>query len=321
MDIYLLLRYFACKTTPEEERHVREWILDDKDGSRAELYRDTHIIYQGMVLHSEGQMTPAATPPRIHRPRWKSVGTRILKVAAIAVLIIGATVWSRISVLDSISSQSEIIRVPAGERMDMILADGTHLWMNSGTEVELPVIFSRKHRNIKVNEGEVLLDVAKNEDKPFFVDTWAGTVKVLGTRFEVTADEKKGDFSASLIRGSIRVTSKLNPEDDYTLVPDEMVRLENGSLKHGRIKNITAIGCWSEGLIDVTEVSFEELMSKFEKAFDVRIIIDRDNMPLITYTRGKIRISDGLEHALSMLELGSDFRYRIDTETATVHIY
>ena len=64
MDIYLLLRYFACKTTPEEERHVREWNLDDKDGSRAELYRDTHIINQGLVLHSAGQMTPAATHPQ-----------------------------------------------------------------------------------------------------------------------------------------------------------------------------------------------------------------------------------------------------------------
>lgn len=50
-------------------------------------------------------------------------------------------------------------------------------------------------------------------------------------------------------------------------------------------------------------------MRKFELAYDVNIVIERDSLPQIRYTRGKVRISDGIDHALSMLALAADFTY------------
>ena len=58
MDIYLLIRYFACQVSQQEESIVREWLLADTDGSRVRLYREAHLMYEGMVLYSgEGRMT------------------------------------------------------------------------------------------------------------------------------------------------------------------------------------------------------------------------------------------------------------------------
>ena len=59
---------------------------------------------------------------------------------------------------------------------------------------------------------------------------------------------------------------------------------------------------------------------KFELAYDVQIIIDRDDVPQIRYTRGKVRVSDGIEHALDMLSLACDFEYDYDRQTSTVII-
>ncbi len=322
MNLYLLIRYFACRTTPQEENLVRTWLLDDKDGSRANLFREAHLMFEGMVLYTEEakRLSARTQEPEGLRPAWKRVGIAILRAAVIVAVAFGAAFLGKRTTIDTLASNAETLRVPAGERMDIVLTDGTHLWMNSGTEVEIPVIFSRNNRNIKVNEGEVLLDVAKDERKPFYVETWAGKVKVIGTRFEVTADSDDNEFTASLIRGSIEVTSASDPSQSRILVPGEIARYENGSLVVNQIRDMSAVGCWSEGIIDVSSLPFDELMKKFEKAFNVKIEIERESLPVITYTRGKIRVSDGIEHAMSVLQLASNFEYEYDIESATIHV-
>lgn len=323
MDLDLLIRYFACRTTRHEEKLVREWLLRDIDGSRAKLYKDAHLMFEGMVMYTSEQDILAARDPlagKVTRPFWKRAGLALLRAAVVLIVAFGAAFWGKQATIDTLASKIETIRVPAGERMDILLADGTHLWMNSGTEVEVPVIFSRKQRTIRVNEGEVLLDVAKDTRKPFFVETWAGKVKVLGTRFEVTADTEDNEFTASLLRGSIEVTSSASPSQSRILEPGQVVKYQDGRLVVDRIKDMSAVGCWSEGVIDVSSLPFDELMKKFEKAYDVKVRIECETLPVITYTRGKIRISDGIEHALSVLRLASDFDYEYDKETATVHI-
>ena len=94
----------------------------------------------------------------------------------------------------------------------------------------------------------------------------------------------------------------------------------NGRLTVEKIGDISTVGCWNEGVIDVSSMPFDELMRKFEKAYNVNIEILRDSLPVVTYTRGKIRVTDGIEHAMSVLRLASDFEYEYDIETATVYV-
>lgn len=329
MDIYLLIRYFACQVSPQEETIVREWLLADTDGSRAHLYREAHLMYEGMVLYSgESSMSrqdgnaPAnvSAGQRQGKGGWKRFAVRMLGAAAVAALAIAAAFWGRTSAIDSLSASTKIVRVPAGDRMDMILDDGTHIWLNSGTEIEIPAVFSRRGRNIRVNGGEVLFDVAKDAKRPFTVDTWAGKVTVLGTKFEVTVNEDGKEFTTSLLRGSVKVENYADPADTYILSPNSRVRLCDGNLVLEQIRDANSVGCWSRGIIEVSGLPFDELMRRFSKAFDVTIEIEREELPVVTYTRGKIRVSEGLEHALSVLRLASDFDYEIDRENGTVTI-
>ena len=204
--------------------------------------------------------------------------------------------------------------------MQITLSDGTQMWMNSGTQVEVPVVFSRKCRELKLLEGEILLDVSKDASRSFIVDTWAGKVEVMGTRFDVLADRDENLFSTALLEGKVQVTSKIDPDDKCILNPNDIATMVDGTLNVRRVKDVSAIDSWSIGLIDVTDVPFDILMKKFEKAFDVRIFIDRQDLPVVTYTRGKIRVSDGIVHALSVLQLASDFSYSFDRVTNTVII-
>ena len=75
-----------------------------------------------------------------------------------------------------------------------------------------------------------------------------------------------------------------------------------------------------DGLIDIANISFQDLMYEFEKSFDVEVVISREKLPELTFTRGKIRVSDGVESALKLLKLSADFDYDIDRNTGTIYI-
>lgn len=315
MDTYTLLKYFDCKLTREEEAAVAEWLLNDPEGENADKYKSAHMMYMAQKLYLEDSEQERKTMSWL-RPLLKSVA----KVAAVVAVAVTAGLWSRNRILDNLSEQMETVSVPAGERVQMTLADGTEIWINSGTEVEIPVVFSRDSRDIRLVDGEILLTVARDEDRPFIVDTWAGKVEVLGTRFDVKVDESRDMFSTALLEGSVKITSKLDSDDECILEPNDIATMVNGVLNVGQVKDVSSVDSWSSGLIDVTDVTFDELMREFEKAYDVRIFIDRAELPVVTYTRGKIRVSDGIDHALSVLQLASDFSYTFDRVTNTVII-
>ena len=167
--------------------------------------------------------------------------------------------------------------------------------------------------------GEAMFDVEHDPAHPFVVETFACDVEVLGTKFDVTAEEREGLFSAALLRGSVKVTNRLTPGEQFVLRPNEEVRLA------GRRLSLKPIGSmddylWTEGMISIKGLSFGELMRKFEKSFGVKIQVDRARMPEVDYNHGKIRISDGVDSALRLLQMASDFTYTRSEDNGTIVI-
>lgn len=332
MDPYLLIRYFRCTVSHEEELAVQQWLADDADGSRAKEFNDAHLLYIGMVMHGDEAVDagrpdsrPAVPAGRGGRPFTRSPLRKILAAVSVAAAVAFVAVVSSLVSYhvagDRLSGQFQTVRVPAGKSMELVLSDGTSMWLNAGTEIEYPAVFSGKDRTVRLISGEAMFDVARDGKRPFNVETFASVITVLGTKFNVTVDSGAGRFSAALLRGSVKVKSLL-PEDDseYLLKPNEMISTDGESFTMSRIKDPGSVECWTRGLVDVAGVPFDELMRKFELLFDVDIIIEREQMPAIRYTWGKIRVSEGLDHALGVLSKASDFSWERNFETGTVII-
>lgn len=94
--------------------------------------------------------------------------------------------------------------VPVGRRSSITFADGTRLWVNSGSKVVYPVKFAKEKREIFV-EGEIYLHVSRDEQKPFIVKTHQMDIKVLGTQFNVTAYENEANMQVVLVSGKVEV--------------------------------------------------------------------------------------------------------------------
>ncbi len=318
MDTYLLIKYFKCATNSKEESQIRSWLADDPDGSHEKAYKDAHIIFEGMTLYAnrEDARMSNVTKLSAKKRRYRVFSS----VAAVLALVFAVGYGVRETVLSDISKQMTVLSVPAGKNMDIILADGTKIWLNSGAEIEYPAVFSRKARRVKVNEGEVLFDVRKeNDGRPFMVETYASNISVLGTKFNVWVDEQSQEFHTTLLEGKIEIVSK-SGADRFEMKPNDMVKLNKDRLYKTKVKNPELVYSWVDGLINISGVPFKELMRRFELAYNVNIVIDRETLPEIRYTRGQIRVSEGLDHALAVLALASSFEYYKDLETNTIYI-
>lgn len=317
MNTLTLLKYLRCTASEEEERLVREWLADDPDGSHQKKYQDAHFIFEGMTLYGADTV-----PVQKNRPSFLRRAARYVAAAAVVALaVIGTSVIVRNNTVDRLAQQTETIYVPSGKTMELTLEDGTKMWLNSETKVEYPAVFGRKSRNVKVIGGEVLFDVTRDEKRPFTVSTFASDVKVLGTKFDVSADEETGFFETSLLRGSVSVISKFDENDNIILKPDQTVSMRNGRLVVTEMSDPVSVICWKDGLVNLTDLPFDRLMKRFEKVYDVKVVIDRETMPQIRYSRGKVRVADGVDHALQMLSKASDFKWKHDRNSNVITIY
>lgn len=310
-------KFFSRESSPVETEDLSKW-LDEDPANRAQFEKEYEFFMASQAVLTKSNSVKIKRGSRSRRiSRMTSYVAGGFGFAAILVCVFFLT---RTSTIDTISTRSELISVPYGKNMQLTLEDGSTIWLNSGTEVEYPVIFGRKSREFKIKKGEVLFDISKDEKRPFIVKTYAADVKVLGTRFDVKVNEEKGLFSTALLRGSVSANSTLNDEE-FLLKPNEILSLKDGKFTLSYFSSASPIECWKDGIINAGGIGFEELMDIFEKAFDIEIEIVRPDIPEIRLTSGKIRVSDGVENALKAIQLASDFSYTRDFNTNKIIIH
>lgn len=311
-----MMKYFRGETSPEEEHRILSWVEASPE-NRAE-FRKAHLLFDGLVLYGPKPEDMQSNADKKHWEGWR-FARHTVRIAAAIVGIVGAAYFGKVYYHRLLSKQQTLISVPAGQRMQMTLADGTLVHLNAGTTLEYPVVFSRKDRRVKLT-GEALFEVAHNAKHPFIVETFATDLQVLGTKFNVLADPNNEVFSTTLIEGKVKVTNRNDPAESIIMQPNDMVVLENGRLYKERVSDFADL-CWTEGLIHLKKMPFDELMTIFERAFDVRIRIERTTMPQIHVMSGEIRISDGVDYALHVLQLvSSEFTYTRDEKTNVIVI-
>ena len=315
MEQELLFRYFRGETSQEEEERILSWV-EASPANRAE-FRKAHLLFAGLALYAPAPASDTARP----KPRRTllRIARYAVRTAAAVIVMVGAAYLGKVVYHHSLAEREMSVFVPAGQRMQVTLADGTHVQLNAGTTLEYPVVFSSKTRRVKLS-GEALFEVTHDPSHPFIVETFATDLQVLGTKFNVLADPDNELFSTTLIEGKVKVSNRNDPAESIIMQPNDMVVLENGRLYKERVSDFADL-CWTEGLIHLKKMPFGELMAIFERAFDVRIKIERETMPQINVMNGEIRISDGVDYALHVLQLvSSEFTYTRDEKTNVIVI-
>ena len=315
MDKELLYKYINGQTSEQEEKTIVDW-LDANPNNQKEL-NALWSMQDALIAN-----VPYPHHPHLHLPtrRLKWYRQRFIRICtqASAVLLLVAGSWyaSRTVIIEDTAKQYLSVAAPAGQRIDITLQAGTSVCLNSGAKLEYPIRFNR-NRRVKLS-GEAMFNVEHDAAHPFIVETFACDVEVLGTKFNVTADELTHDFTTALLRGKVKVTNKLASGDQIILDPNEKVCLNGKRLVLTRIEN-TDDYLWTEGILNLVGHPFADIIAKMEKTYGVKIQIQTAELPQIDVIRGKIPVNMGLDYALRALQKITPFQYEKD-ENNVIHI-
>ena len=132
---------------------------------------------------------------------------------------------------DEIHRKENILSTKKGSKTNLVLPDGSMVWLNADSKLSYNEDFGKQGREINLS-GEAYFDVVKNPGKPFIVHTPVLDVKVLGTTFNVKAYQNDNSTEATLIKGSVEVILKNDARKTIVLKPREKLSVLNKYVVH-----------------------------------------------------------------------------------------
>ena len=191
-------------------------------------------------------------------PRWTA------RIAA-AIVIAVSGYYMTTDYIYNKNAQPQTITVPAGQRAQITLADGTRVWLNAQSTLTYASNFGRKERNVEL-DGEAYFEVTKNKKLPFYVHTEMNKVRVVGTCFNVCAYKGSKEFETTLVEGIVDIYPSCNDQVITRLHKDEFFANYDGRCKKTILPSYEYLR-WKEGLYCFKNKSFIEIIKDLEKYY------------------------------------------------------
>jgi ferric-dicitrate binding protein FerR (iron transport regulator) len=194
--------------------------------------------------------------------------------------------------IDLKENQTNRLIVPFGKRSSLLLADGSTVHVNSGSELEFPSAFSGKTREISV-KGEIFIEVAK-QDRPFIIHTSQSQITVHGTSFNVSSYPDEPGESVVLVSGSVEVKSA---NGSLMLKPSEMAKIDNGNIRRQQVDVMEYIS-WKEGYMQLNKATLTDVLKKIGRYYNIEFNYDAALKLQEQTCSGKLFLSDNLNDVL-----------------------
>ncbi|BAV07459.1 FecR family protein [Filimonas lacunae] len=204
------------------------------------------------------------------------------------------------------------IATPKGGQYQLVLADGTKVWLNASSALRFPAAFSGKERRVELT-GEGYFEVAQNTGMPFHVQTGRVDVEVLGTSFNINAYADEAGISTTLLEGGVRIG---DGNSNTQLKPgQQLVAYPAGSSKLNSHVDVEEVMAWKNGRFQFKGASVEAILRQAARWYD----IDFEYKGGITEVfSGQISRNVNAEQLLHILELTGLVKFTIHGKSVLV---
>jgi len=264
----------------------------NKNRSLAEFYPNKALNCATLTL-SNGKIVPLQ--------KGNGVTIRNLSGAIMCYVHKGCLMYKNVA---EGANQYNKITVPKGSEYSVTLSDGTHIWLNAQSELEYPVAFSSV-RNVKL-KGEAYFEVKHNDHSPFIVHSGGVQVKVLGTKFNVSA-YNSNKVLVTLVKGKVAVTA---PSGKATLHVGDQVQILNGDVKKQQVDTETYTS-WVDGTYEFDDMPMEEIMKQLSSWYNVKIVFASPELSKIRFT-GAILRNRSLGYTFELIQKISNLSFQND---------
>jgi len=318
MNFDLLRNYLEGNASQLEREQVFRWIkassVNEKEFNNLRRLQDISI------WHSSGNKRALSD-----KKQRKIITPVFSRIAAIFLLGILLSVFAyrhnflrqdeRMASINETAGMQQVA-VPAGRSAELLLSDGTRVWLNSRSRLVFPDSFGDDSRVVQLY-GEGFFEVTPDLERPFIVETERYSVRVLGTEFNVKAYDTAKSFEISLLSGSVEI-NLANESDNLLLKPHQCAIIANNEVKLTSFDSNNFL--WREGILYIDDKNINEIALLLEQYYDTKINIEGGRQMTRRYT-GKFRLHNGVAHILKVLELQNDFKVKNDTINNRITIH
>lgn len=167
-----------------------------------------------------------------------------------------------------------LVTTPRGGQYQVILPDGSHVWLNAASSIRFPTAFSSRTRKVGIT-GEVYFEVAKKLDpatgkrQPFIVETNDQQVEVLGTHFNINAYNNENAIKTTLLEGSVKVSVR-SSQTERILKPGQGSAVAGNNIQITTVDTTMAIA-WKNGQFQFDQAGVKDVMRQAERWYDVDV--------------------------------------------------
>ncbi len=284
-----------------------------------------------LARHSEKYVEMASSPSNSNDAKLiLSGGEEILLKAKQTELQFNAT-GTQIKVdRDSIINYNKIIvpnamaqvMIPFGKRSNIVLSDGTKVWLNAGSRLIFPQKFSGKNRKVFL-KGEAFFDVFKNKEIPFIVNTDNINVTVCGTQFNVRNNDPDQEIEVVLVEGAVN----LKENGPLNLLAKEIMLIPNQKAIYNKADKKTSVESnvdvayyvsWKEGLLEFNRESIVNVFKKLSRFYNVSFVTE-NSVELNRKISGKLDLKESLEEVMKVISDAAPVTFRFDKDKVFVN--
>lgn len=322
----ILIRYINKRCTVAEEKEILKWLKEGDNrqrlfeleriwGLKAEIRFSDRKRMDKAYQQLSGQLGFGKQMEKKEKKVWMFPVREWLKYAAILV-IVSLFAANLFYITKEEPEAYNTVVVPKGQRVSLLLSDGTTVWLNAESRFSYPAKFSEKYRTVKL-EGEGYFEVAHNPESPFTVKLPMLNVRVLGTKFNAKAylDEpswitlKEGLVEVSTLDNKSK--ERMAPNDQvYYTVSDGLVLIKSSAQAN--------VDSWITGDLRFDNKTLKEMAKVIERRYDVKIEI-MDSLLVEEYFTCHFRKDLTIDQAMELLKETRRVNYRI--EKKTVYLY
>lgn len=195
---------------------------------------------------------------------------------------------------------------PKGRQFNLVLADGSKVWLNAESSITFPTQFSGKERKVTIT-GEAYFEVAHNAVMPFIVEKGSASIRVLGTHFNVNAYDDESVIGVTLLEGSVNVG---NGNKNVLIKPGQQARLgKTGNVQVANNVDLEEIVAWKDGKFQFENANVQTVMRQLGRWYDMEIeysgVINK-------HFGGTISRNVNLSKVLDMLQKTGEVKFTID---------
>jgi hypothetical protein len=211
--------------------------------------------------------------------------------------------------------QYNTLTTPRARQQQLILPDGSHVWLNAESSIRFPTAFTGKTREIAIS-GEAYFEISPDKTKPFVVNVRQSSVVVLGTHFNVMAYPDEAFLETTLLEGAV---SFRNNNEQMTLRPGQQSRLSSTKqLQLVTNPDIEMIMAWKNGFQSFKKADIGAILRQIKRWYDVEVEYEGDIPPELTFT-GEIPREVTLSQLLKALE-SKRLHFIMDAPDRKLHV-